>query len=104
VRPHPEPFARYSRSSWSPYQLSYDELAEDPLQAREIEAIVDAAKRNGPTHWRRLADEVGARRWGPGRFRRALRAAQRGGLLQPAGRGVYRATDKATDEATAEQH
>ncbi|HEX4759424.1 MAG TPA: MFS transporter [Thermoleophilaceae bacterium] len=104
VRPHPEPFARYSRSSWSPYQLSYDELAEDPLQAREIEAIVDAAKRNGPTHWRRLANEVGARRWGPGRFRRALRAAQRGGLLQPAGRGVYRATDKATDEATAEQH
>jgi MFS family permease len=102
VRAHPEPFPRYSRSSWTPYQLSYDELAEDPLQAREIEAIAEAARNNGPAHWRALARDVHAGRWGPGRFRRALRAAVQAGVLKPAGRGVYvaeQAREQAPEEA-----
>jgi hypothetical protein len=94
VRAHPEPFTRFSRSAWSPWQLSYDELAEDPLQAREIEALVTATRAHGPLHTRRLAAEVNARRWGPGRFRAALRQAVRGGALQPAGRGLYAAADQ----------
>ena len=89
VRTHPMPIPRYTRSSWSPWQLSYDELAEDPLQAREIEALVASAREHGTTHWRRLAQDVNARRWGPGRFRRALRSAVKGGVLRPAGRGTY---------------
>jgi len=89
VRTHPTPVPRYTRSSWSPWQLSYDELAEDPLQAREIEALVASAREHGTTHWRRLAQDVNARRWGPGRFRRALRSAVKGGVLRPAGRGTY---------------
>ena len=35
-----------------------------------------------------------ASRWGPGRFRRALRAACKGGLLKPAGRGTYVAEEQ----------
>jgi MFS family permease len=93
VRTHPMPIPRYTRSSWSPWQLSYDELAEDPLQAREIEALVASAREHGTTHWRRLAQDVNARRWGPGRFRRALRSAVKGGVLRPAGRGMYVAAD-----------
>ena len=93
VRTHPTPVPRYTRSSWSPWQLSYDELAEDPLQAREIEALVASAREHGTTHWRRLAQDVNARRWGPGRFRRALRSAVKGGVLRPAGRGTYVAAD-----------
>ncbi|HEY1595996.1 MAG TPA: MFS transporter [Thermoleophilaceae bacterium] len=94
VRAHPDPVTRFSRSAWSPWQLSYDELAEDPLQAREIEALVIATRAHGPLHTRRLAAEVNARRWGPGRFRAALRQAVRGGALQPAGRGLYAAADQ----------
>jgi MFS family permease len=94
VRPHPDPFPRYTRSSWSPWQLSYDELAEDPLQAREIEALVSVAQEQGPVHARRLASDVHANRWGPGRFRAALRAAVRGGVLVPAGRGIYAAANR----------
>ncbi len=90
VRPHPEPFPRYRRSSWSPWQISYDEMAEDPLQEHEIEAIVAAAaEHDGPAHWRQLARDVHASRWGPGRFRRALRAAQAGGAIRPAGGGRF---------------
>jgi hypothetical protein len=37
---------------------------------------------------------VHARRWGPGRFRAALRQAVRGGALQPVGRGVYAAAER----------
>jgi MFS family permease len=93
VRAHPDPISRYPRSSWSPWQLNFDALAEDPLQAREIEAIVDAARGEGPVPTRRLAADVHANRWGPGRFRAALRAAVRGGALRPAGRGTYIAAD-----------
>jgi MFS family permease len=94
VRAHPDPMSRYSRSSWSPWQLSVDELAEDPLQAREIEALVSVTRAQGPVHTRKLAAEVHAGRWGPGRFRAALRAAVRGGALVPAGRGIYAAADR----------
>jgi MFS family permease len=94
VRAHPDPFPRYTRSSWSPFQISYDELAENPLQAREIEALVLAVRVNGPMHARSLAAEVRANRWGPGRFRAALRAAVTGGALVPAGRGIYAAAEQ----------
>jgi MFS family permease len=93
VRAHPDPMSRYPRSSWSPWQLSFDALAEDPLQAQEIEAIVNAARGEEPVHTRRLAEDVHANRWGPGRFRAALRAAVRGGALRPAGRGRFVAAE-----------
>jgi MFS family permease len=39
---------------------------------REVEAIVAALREHGPTDRAALAQLVGARRWGPGRFRGAL--------------------------------
>jgi hypothetical protein len=95
VRPHPQPFSRYTRSSWSPFSLTADTIANDPLQAREIEQIVGAARESdAPVHWRRLAHDVHAGRWGPGRFRAAMRAAERGGVLRRAGRGTYTAEEQ----------
>jgi MFS family permease len=43
---------------------------------REIDRIVDALERSGPSTREELARRVGARRWGPGRFRTALAEAQ----------------------------
>jgi hypothetical protein len=54
-----------------------------------VQRIVDAVEREGSAHWRQIARNVGARNWGPGRFRRALHAARRAGLIREVGRGVY---------------
>jgi len=64
----------------------------DPTVAHEVEALVGALGRDGdlPTH--ELARRVGARRWGPGEFARALRLAIREGLVVRTGRNRYRAT------------
>jgi hypothetical protein len=63
--------------------------ADDPLQAREMQRIADAVQRDGTAHWRHIAHEVGARNWGPGRFRRAMHAARQAGMIRQVGRGVY---------------
>ena len=44
----------------------------DPELDREIEIIERTLRERGPLHRRALAEAVGARFWGPGRFRRAL--------------------------------
>jgi MFS family permease len=72
--------------------------ASDVELDREIEAVVQALNDAGPTSRRELARLLGARSWGPRRFRRALREAVRegrasagkhrmyGGSPRPAGR------------------
>ena len=54
---------------------SGDEMAEDKALDHEIEAIGRALEERGATRREELAREVGARYWGPGRFREALREA-----------------------------
>ena len=56
---------------------------------REVEQLIRAVNDLGPVSRRRLYDAVGARYWGPGRFRRALRAALVTGRLRSAGGGRY---------------
>ncbi|MFG2087602.1 MULTISPECIES: MFS transporter [unclassified Spirillospora] len=68
-------------SSWS----SDADIALD----REVSAIAQALSEHGPTSRHRLAELVGARYWGPGRFRAALREAVHEGLAQPQARNRY---------------
>jgi MFS family permease len=88
-----QPFPRYraGRAAWSPYQMTHIAQADDPLQAQEMERIAETLRKEGTAHWRELAHDVGASRWGPGRFRRAMHSAVEAGMIRPRGRGVYEA-------------
>ena len=61
----------------------------DTFQAGEVEQLAAAAADLGSTTRRRLYEAVGARHWGPGRFRRALRVAVASGRLRRTGRDAY---------------
>jgi MFS family permease len=64
------------------------QTAEQDLD-REINAIARALDERGPTDRDDLADAVGARYWGPGRFRAALREAEEEGLARRLSRTTY---------------
>jgi MFS family permease len=59
---------------------------------REIDAIAAVLEAQGPLGRDELARALGARRWGPGRFREALRAGLEEGAIRQAGRGRYSAS------------
>jgi MFS family permease len=56
---------------------------------REIEIIATALDEQGTLGRDELARRVGARHWGPGRFRAALREALAEGVVRRAGRNAY---------------
>jgi hypothetical protein len=62
--------------------------AEQDLD-REIDAITRALDERGPMRRDELADLVGARYWGPGRFRAALREAVDEGRAEHLSRATY---------------
>jgi MFS family permease len=57
--------------------------------ANEIEIIERALDEHGEMSRRDLGHRIGARYWGPGRFRSALRVAQRQGAVRRVGRDRY---------------
>jgi MFS family permease len=59
----------------------------------EVEAIGHAVDEGGPVSRDELYRVVGARRWGPGRFRRALGEAVASGRIRRTGRGWYEAPE-----------
>jgi len=63
--------------------------AGETLLDREIEAIGRAVDEGGPVPRDELERLVGARRWGPGRFRRALAEAVSEGRVRRVGRHRY---------------
>ena len=63
------------------------------LLDREIDAIATALQ-DGPLQRDELARRVGARRWGPGRFRSALTAAQAAGQVRRVSRTRYGPTER----------
>jgi MFS family permease len=63
--------------------------ASDVELDREIEAVVQALNDAGPTSRRELARLLGARSWGPRRFRRALREAVREGRASAGKHRMY---------------
>jgi hypothetical protein len=64
-------------------------MAERDLD-REIGAVSRTLEtRAGPTSGAELARLAGARQWGPGRFKRALRGAVDEGRVRRVGRDAY---------------
>jgi MFS family permease len=63
---------------------------------REVEAIGRAVDEGGPISRDELFRSVGARRWGPGRFRRALGEALATGRIRRTGRGRFEAPEPGT--------
>jgi hypothetical protein len=63
-------------------------VADDDLD-REIEMIARALEEHGPTEREELERLVGARYWGPGRFREALREAVDEGRVVRLSRNTY---------------
>ena len=56
---------------------------------REIDAIADVVDADGPLQREEIARRVGARRWGPGRFRNALYEAEAEGRIRRVSRTIY---------------
>jgi len=63
---------------------------------REVEAIGRAVDEDGPISSDELFRTVAARRWGPGRFRRALGEAIATGRIRRTGRGRFEAPEPGT--------
>jgi len=56
---------------------------------REIDAIAAVVDQDGPLQREEIARRVGARRWGPGRFRNALSEAEVEGRIRRISRSIY---------------
>ena len=80
---------RPPRPMWTPALVGGSYLATDRHRAAEVERIVDAVPPGGEGRGREIHERLGARHWGPGRFRSALDAAVRGGRLHRVGRDTY---------------
>jgi hypothetical protein len=63
---------------------------------REIEAVARALDEHGPTERRELWRLVGARYWGPGRFRAALREAVDEGHARRLSRSTFGPPNRGT--------
>ena len=79
-------------ASFSPFIGQPAERREEWID-HEIALLENALRDDGPTDVRSLANKVGARRWGPGRFRAAIREGVAEGALVRRGRGVYGTPD-----------
>jgi hypothetical protein len=75
-------------ASFSPFFGQPPELREEWLD-NEIEIIVRALEEHGELGREELARRIGARYWGPGRFRAALREAVREGSIRRVSRSRY---------------
>ena len=96
VRPgralHGRPRVRTPRTMWAPSQSASIVPVDDPFLPVEVEQIAAALERSSrPLDRRQIAAAVGARHWGPGRYRRALRAALLDGRVHRVGRATYAA-------------
>ncbi len=74
------------RFGYSPFPLYPGEFDERAELAREVDAITRALEEHGPIDRAALARVVRANRWGPGRYRAALREAVHSGGARPLSR------------------
>jgi hypothetical protein len=75
--------------------ISYSPFFGHPIESRrgwldrEVDVIERALREHGELDRRTLAERIGARRWGPRRFRQALREAVASGAARRIGRDSY---------------
>ena len=79
------------RAGWAPMPSASTYPRDNPFQRSEVDRIVAALERSGDLTRERLATDVGARTWGPGRFRDALRSGLVSGRVRRVGRDRYAA-------------
>jgi MFS family permease len=77
------------RLGYSPFPLYAPEFDERDELRREVEAITRALEEHGPIDRAALARVVRAGRWGPGRYRAALREAVHTGGARPLSRSRF---------------
>jgi hypothetical protein len=77
----------------SPAITARTPVPEEALDS-EIQAIWRALDEHGPTERDELARLVGARYWGPGVFRSALRIAMADGVVRRTSRTTYAAAEQ----------
>jgi MFS family permease len=94
-RPRPGARPAIGRAGWAPLPSASRFPRDDPLRPVEVERIVTALRVLGPSTPGQLARTVAARRWGPGRFRRAVRGALGAGLVRRASGGRLAAVETA---------
>ncbi|HVS68152.1 MAG TPA: MFS transporter [Mycobacteriales bacterium] len=90
TRPYPFPAqsGRFGRYDLRPGSTALREIYR-AVSDREIDAVVDALRSDGPATISALAARLGARYWGPGRLREVVREAQARGLLERRGHDLY---------------
>jgi MFS family permease len=76
-------------TGWSPRGSSSTYVANEAAASHEVDILANALADRGPTGRDELRRLVGARYWGPGRFRRALDRGVSEGRVRRAGRGRY---------------
>jgi hypothetical protein len=85
-------------ASYSPFLLYPADQREDWLD-REVEAIAVVLQQEGALSRDELARRVGARYWGPGRFRAALAEGLAEGRIRRAGRSAYAPLERSREPA-----
>ena len=97
--------SRFTRPGWSPTTQASIRPRGDRDLEREVAAIAEVlAEADGPMDRRALANAVGARYWGTGRFSLALSEAARRGQARRVGRGHYEAAGDRLVASAREQH
>ena len=101
VGPYPPPRRHVGRVAWSPRPQASTYPGADPYLAREVDAIVDALTQEGSLSALELSRAVGARFWGPGRFRAAVRSALASGRARRVGRNHFAAASQPAASSVA---
>ena len=83
--PYPSPGRRIGRSAWSPIPQTSTYPSHNPYLAREVDRIVDVLPRTGSMRSMEIARRAGAKYWGPGRFRTAMRSGLAAGRIRRVG-------------------
>ena len=92
--------ARLPRAAWAPFPQASMFPRSDPYRRDEVERVVEVLGQSGPLSFDELADRTGGRYWGPGRLRRAVRAAVESGRVRPLGRDRYELAENAVPAKT----
>jgi MFS family permease len=81
---------RIPRNAWSPPTQASSYPDYDPYRFREVETVVRVlGEAGGPLSFKEIALRTGARHWGPGRLRGAVRGAVYDGRVRPLGKDRY---------------
>ncbi len=92
--------ARLPRWLWAPFPQASTFPRSDPYRRDEVERVVAVLGQSSPLSLDELADRTGGRYWGPGRLRRAVRAAVDSGRVRPLRRDRYELAENAVPAET----